>query len=679
MMHARKPVLLCLALLLFGVLAAGARAVSTRQFSLDSAGVLSAGKLEGAAVLSRGAVVRSVSVRRIALENVGVARSLLVRADGTALVGTGNNGKLFKVAGDAAALLAETGELLVSALCEAEDGTVYAGTLPHGKIFAIDKQGKSRLFSQPEGAEHIWALGYDGRKHTLFAATGPHGKIFAIDTKGKADVYYSGKASHIMALALAADGSLYAGTSDDALLLHIEGPGRAQVLYDFEGNEVTAIALQKGRVAAAANQFPKPTTPSTDKKKDETKKDDQQSTDKTEVTNKDTPKPGTGELWVVESSGQARKLFSSTEDGHITSVQWEKSGAIYAATSKGGHIFRVEPDGTNALWIDVDEREVLDLQLSSDHPMFVTGDAGAVYRLLPGPASEALWTSKVLDAQFLSRFGQLSWRGQGKLTFQTRSGNTEKPDDAWSQWSSVLSEPGPIRSPAARFLQLKARLDTSADCTLYAVQAYYLPANQPATLKDISIKPVPPKGNDEAASASYKIEWKPDNPDGDRLRYRLEYRPEDQSLWRPILRESEILTKTSYEWSTDGVPDGYYRVRIDASDELDNPAHEVLHKNAESEPFLLDNHPPHVDDLRYANGRISGIARDDMGPISKLEYALDSQDWKPFYPKDDLFDTRTEPFELEVKDLDKGPHVVAVRTKDARNNVGSAEIWITVK
>ena len=77
--------------------AAGAHAVTTRMFSLDSAGVLSDGKLEGAAVLSSGAVVPSVAVRRIALDNVALARSVLVRPDGTAIVGTGNNGKLYKV------------------------------------------------------------------------------------------------------------------------------------------------------------------------------------------------------------------------------------------------------------------------------------------------------------------------------------------------------------------------------------------------------------------------------------------------------------------------------------------------------------------------------------------------------------------------------------------------------
>jgi hypothetical protein len=281
----------------------------------------------------------------------------------------------------------------------------------------------------------------------------------------------------------------------------------------------------------------------------------------------------------------------------------------------------------------------------------------------------------VLDAQFFSRFGQLTWRAQGKLSFQTRSGNTEKPDESWSDWSSVLNEPGPVRSPAARFLQIRARLDAAPSSALYAVQAYYLPGNQPATVKDISVKPSPGKGSEDAPTALYKADWKADNPDGDKLRYRLYFRPEEHATPRPVLKESEILTKTTYDWSTDGIPDGYYRLRIEASDELDNPPHAVLQGGTDSEPFLIDNHPPHVDGLKFANGRLSGVARDDQGPISKLEYALDGQDWKPFYPKDDLFDTREEAFDIEIKEASTGPHVIAVRTKDSRNNIGSAEIW----
>jgi outer membrane protein assembly factor BamB len=653
-----------------------AHAVTTRQFLIDSAAVFSDGKLAGTAVLSSGAVVASAGVERVELPNVGVARSVLVRPDGSAVVGTGNQGKLFKVVGNSASPWVDTGELLVTALCADAAGTVYAGTLPHGKIFAIDKQGKSRLFAQPAGAEHIWALVHDARRKRLFAATGPEGKIFVIETspeKPKAEPYFETQARHVMALALDPNGTLYAGTSDEALLLRIDAARRGEVVYDFEGNELTAIALRDGRLAVAANNFPKQ---GAEKKKDTPKDEEPPSGDKGDAA-KDAAKPGTGELWMVEPNGEARRLFGSSDDGHLTAVQWAADGAIYAATGKAGHVYRVKADGTYALWLDVDERQVLGMDLEGAHPMFTTGDAGAVYRVLPGPASEALWTSKVLDAQFPSRFGQLSWRGRGKLGFQTRSGNTEKPGIGWSEWSSALAEPGPIRSPAARFLQIRARLQPRDESVLYAVQAYYLPANQSATSKELSVKPAPAKNGDDGSSSLYKLEWKIDNPDGDRLRYRLYYRGEDRPIWRPIVREGEVLTRPQYDWNTDGVPDGYYRLRVDASDELDNPAHAIRVQQSESEPFLIDNHPPHVYDLRFANGRLTGIARDSQGPISRLEYTENGQDWQPLRPKDDLLDTREEPFELNRPDLAKGSRLIAVRARDARNNVATAELWIS--
>ena len=658
------------------LLAAAAHAISTRQFVLDSATVLSEGKLEGTAVLSSGAVVPSVGTRRLALENVSVACSLLVRPDGSAYVGTGNDGKIWKLIGDKASVFCETGEMLVTSMLMAPDGTLYAGTLPKAKVFAIDKQGKAKLFVQPPNAEHVWALAYDDKKKTLFVATGPKGELFAVDAQGKADVYYRGASTHLMSLVRDANGTLYAGTSDDALLVRIEGPSRAEVVYDFEGNEVTALALRDGRVAVAANQFQKPAA----EKKPDAKSSDQPDGAAAKPEPKpDAPKPGTGDLWVVEASGQARKLWTSTE-GHITAVQWADAGRIYAAVGKGGRIYRVEPDGTSALWIDVEERQVLDMDLAGKDPLFVTGDAGAAYRVLPGPASEALWTSKVLDAQFRSRWGGLSWRGEGKLELQTRSGNTEKPDERWSDWSSPLAAPGPIRSPAGRFLQLRARLGTAPETILYALQAYYLPGNQPTSVKEITVKPTPQKGApEEGPSTLYKIDWKTDNPDNDKLRFRLYFRPEGRPDVRPILREAEILTKTTYDWSTDGVPDGYYRVRIDATDELDNPRGLVLAQTALSEPFLLDNHPPSVEQLAYRGGKLTGVARDSLGPISKLELSIDGQDFVPFYPRDDLFDTAVEAFEVTLEPLPKGNHVLAVRAEDARKNSTTAETWISVK
>lgn len=663
--------------------AAPCAAGGTRSFVLDSASVLEEGKLEGTTVRSDGSITRGVTTRRTDLPGASAAKSLVVAPDGTAYVGTGNDGKIFSYSGGVAKLFAETKAVMVTSLARDSRGTLYAGTLPKGTIFAIDPSGKVREFAKPKGVEHIWALVYDDGKQTLYAATGPNGQILAVDARGTSEVYYDSEAAHILSLVRDADGTLYAGTSDQALVLRLRGVGRADVVYDFEGNEVTALAVKKGVVVAAANFFPKsqqskPSTPATTG-------DQNSPQSSTPAPNPappaDRPQAGKGQLYRVEGDGRAERLFTS-EAGHLTTVEWADDGAIYVGTGKEGHIHRVLADHIDALWVDVDERQVLATNLTGKIPLFVTGDGAAIYEVETGPARKALWTSKVLDAGTAARFGQLTFRGQGKLSFQTRSGNTDTADATWSDWSSPLTAAGLITSPAARFFQVRVSLD-GQDALVYAIEAFYLPQNQPALVSEVvaepprlkNDKPGTPRGN---SSSVYKLRWKNENPDGDNLRYRLSYKREENPSWRPLLRESEVLTSAEYSWDTEGVPDGYYRVRAEASDELDNPKPTARKHSADSEPFLLDNHPPSVRDLKVAGDAVTGRAIDTLGPIAKLEYTADGIEWSLLFPQDGLFDTREERFSLPLNLLPRGQSTVMVRATDARGNVGSSDVSVKV-
>lgn len=229
---------------------------------------------------------------------------------------------------------------------------------------------------------------------------------------------------------------------------------------------------------------------------------------------------------------------------------------------------------------------------------------------------------------------------------------------------------------------------------LYAVIAYYLPLNQRMTVRDISAKPRAPataptkaaSGSGSAKSAEkkadrpngiYDVIWKNDNPDSDQLRYRLQYRNEAQQIWRPMTRHCDLLLEEKYEWDASGVPDGYYRIRVEASDELANPREKSLRAAAESEPILIDNHPPTVGELKFTAGSLQGVARDEPGPIAALDYAIDGGEWIMFFPQDELFDSSEERFNLKLDDLTPGSHVIAVRATDAVGNAASAEINVT--
>jgi hypothetical protein len=657
----------------------------TRSFVLDSASVLAEGKLEGTSVESDGSISIGIQTRRIELKGVMSAKSIDTLPDGNTYLGTGNEGKIYRLRDGVASLFAETKQVMVNCLTHDAQGTLYAGTLPKGKIFAINPAGQAREFSTPAGAQHIWALVYDDKQKTLFAATGPEGKLFAIDAKGKAEVYYDSEDAHIMALARASDGTLYAGTSDRALLVRLRGVNRAEVVYDFEGNEITALALRDGAVAVVANLFPKTPTskPPTPTPSSDANSPAASTTAPTPVPVPDRTPAGKGQLYRVVRDGTVERLFAADE-GHLTSVEWGPDDVIYVGTGKEGHIHRVRKDHEHALFIDVDERQILATQLSGPHPLFATGDGAAIYEVLPGPARKSEWTSKVLDAGGPARFGQLTWRARGKLSFSTRSGNTDKPDATWSDWSRPLTAAGPIGSPGARFLQVRVSL-LEQSSLVYAMEAFYLPQNQPALITEVSVEP-PRARNDRpnaprsSPSSVYKLKWKSENPDGDSLRYRLFYARENEksATFRPLLRDSEIVTSSEQNWETDGVPDGYYRIRVEASDEFDNPEALALKTRAESEPFLVDNHPPHLPELRALSDHLIGKARDDYGPITRLEYSVDGLEWKLLMPDDRLLDSREEAFSLAFSQLPKGSHTVMVRASDARNNTSTLELEISV-
>lgn len=641
-------------------LASPADAVSTRHFTLDDATELAAGELEGTMVWSTGQVVVGAQVARVALEGAALASSIVRGPDGALYVGTAEAGKIFRVRGENVEVFAETGQLLVSSLALAGD-TLYAGTLPEGRIFAITlADGAIRELSRPENAEHVWALVHDGRQ--LFAATGPEGKVFAIDARGNASVYFDADEAHV--LSLARDGEvLYAGTNDDALVYRLRGPGRAEIVHDFPGNEVTAIAVHQGALYVTANDMPAP-RPITTK------------TARSSAS--EPPSPGKGRLYRVDAEGRVERLHH--DDGmHFTTVRVAADGTLYVGGGKEGRVLRVTPDALVATYVDVDERQVLALEVSGDRPVFATGDSAALYRVQPQQATEAFWTSKVLDAEFSARFGQLTWRGDGRVQFQTRSGNGAEPDATWTEWSQPITSPGPIRSPAARFLQIRAKL-LEPTTVIRAVQAYYLPQNQRTAISRVGTKATK-RTSDEPPGPSTNVEltWDVQNPDDDSLRYRLRYRAEDQDVWRPMFREDVRVTKNEYRWDTSGLPDGWYVVEVEASDELANPAPNVLRTTRASEPLLVDNHPPRIEGIAFRDGRVSGRAVDALGPIARLEVAIDGGDWLPAYSEDGLLDTRDERFAIPIEGLAPGSHVIAVRAYDAAGNSVSAEVVTTAR
>src|SRR4029079_8850546 len=136
------------------------------------------------------------------------------------------------------------------------------------------------------------------------------------------------------------------------------------------------------------------------------------------------------------------------------------------------------------------------------------------------------------------------------------------------------------------------------------------------------VKDVPASGAEPPKhDAVVKVTWKVDNPDADPLRYRIAFKREGQTQWRDALKQDEVHTKAELEWDTSALPEGKYRVRVEASDEPANPPDQVQKHALESEPVLVDNTPPRIDNLTLTGRRLRAQIVDGTSPIARVEVA----------------------------------------------------------
>jgi hypothetical protein len=655
-----------LALSLLLAVAPAARAVGTRTFELNSLDELSGGDLKGTTVDSLGRVRAGFDLGALPLGEATTIWSAIVQVDGSVLIGTGNTGKILRVNNGQVAPFAETGQLAVTSLVTGFNKTVFAGTIPNGRVVKIEGN-KATKFVDLDGADHVWALAFDEKQNALFAATGPDGKLFRIDAGGKAQVYFDSEEPHLVSLALGEGGALYAGSSGKAVLYKIAAPGRATVLYDFPGEDVKAVALgPKGRVFAISNEYaelpeiPKRSAPAV--------------TQATPVT-APRPKPGKGTLTAIDADGRPEKLLRR-DDTHFTSLAVGVDGRPYVGTGVEGRVYSVDDAHTSTLAADTDERQVTFLLLAGQR-RFVAGSDPAVLHEVRGTGGpDAVWTSKVLDATLRSHFGRLIWRASGPLEMSTRTGNTLVPDKTWSDWSQPLPAPGKVTSPAARFVQVRARFARDPNAVLSEIVLPYVPDNLRAVVTGVDAQPKAASkdnatpGEPERHTSIIKITWRVDNPDGDALRYRLFYRLDGQTVFRDLTRPDEPLGKAEYEWETASLPEGTYRVRVEATDELVNPPDRAFRHTLESSVVLVDNTPPVFRNLAAQGRRVRGDAVDGVGPIARIDVAIDGKtEWRPFLPADGIFDEPVEAFDLDVSSfVGPGNHLVAVRVFDQAGN-----------
>ncbi|HWE27452.1 MAG TPA: hypothetical protein VHB97_05585, partial [Polyangia bacterium] len=430
----------------------------TRAWRITSYKDFEEGESTGVLLSSLGEATSGFSAARIEV-NEAVVYTTASSADGTVFVGTGDQGVIYVYQKGKLRRLCKLDAILVSSLAVGPNGSVFAGTMPGGRVYLVDRDGKARELAHLD-AEHVWALTYDEAKQTLYAATGPAGRLFAIDAShldrpsfGRRDrlVYDTGE-KHLLSLVRSDDGALLAGSADQAILYRIvptANGATVQALHDFDGDEVRAISRRGNVTYVAVNEFQRTNAtpaPSTGPDAPHGTKMVLPAAPTTPATTASLTRDrrGRGAIYRLDPDGRVEQLHALA-DGYFTAVFADADGNVWAAAGSNGRVYLIRPDRTVLTALDLPERQVLTLSLdafaqnhgaSAPNGLIGTGDAGALYRVTADPPKDSHYVTKVLDAQFPARWGNLAWGGHGALTLETRSGNTSHPDKTWSGWSA---------------------------------------------------------------------------------------------------------------------------------------------------------------------------------------------------------------------------------------------------
>ena len=719
-----------------------------RHFRARTRDSFLAGELDGVSVDPLGRLELADRAERLTSLDEPFLLAAARRGDGF-VVGTGNAGRVIAIAGDGSTrTLFEAPEAEVFAVWADPDGTVFAGSSPHGKVYRITEAG-GEVFFDP-GEVYIWALtrAKDGR---LLVATGSEGRLYRVDDNGKGEVLYDSDDPHLRSLKALADGSALVGTADSGLVMRISADGTARTLFDATQSEVVALASgPDGSCYAAVVESEASLIPASTNGGDNGK----------QANGADSAK-GSGELkgkvTVSEGSATARRpsrlasvgrksarseILRISADGLVETV-WSFSdetvysllihrGKLWVATGQEGKLFsQLLDDGAQmVLEKDVDQRQIL--ALLPDHsssglsdvysdgagPAFATSNAAALFQFTGQGERRGSYTSPPLDAEQISRFGTLHWEGDTPagthLQFSFRSGISAQPDATWSSWTSARGgdEVSLAGVPAGRYLQWRAtfaanngtspRMDgvelsyrqlnlrpkitslSVLDPGEVLVPANFNPSNQIyepthpnrdgifTTLRAASERPEDRRQKTLWKQGYRSLRWSAEDPNGDSLTYRVEFRPVGGEVWLPVVDEQ---SRSYLSFDATMLPDGLYRFRLTASDAPTSTANLTtgtgLLASRTSETVLIDHTRPVVAKSRRQGRRLRLSVEDARSPLREAAVSFDARLWRSVVPKDGLLDGRREELEIEVPE---GTTLVLLRLTDAAFNVATFDL-----
>ena len=711
------------------LLAAAAGAVVSRQWTLRSFDDFLRGRGEGVSVTSDGVVSLAAPEEKIAGPSEDFYLSLAVSPEGTAYLGTGHGGKIYRLGADGKTeLYFQTAEMDVTCLLLDPKGALFAGTSPNGKIYKITAAGKGEEWFNPE-EKYIWDMLLSG-SGSLLAAVGENGGIYEVSPQGREGrSVFKAEQNHVLCLKLDRGGDLIVGSGGPGLVFRIaKNGGRASVIYETPFEEVRSMAFDlDGNIFASAGGAVK--------------------TSRTETVAATPASAGTADVSISISAEAAPQVASATS----TSA---KAQAVSTAREPGA-IYRIGRDGmAERLWLSLEEQVYsLFWNESEKNIVFGTGPKGRLYTLdregktemiLQGPAEQIFaclpagtrlyllsnnpaglskvspgrrmsgeYLGPVWDARLPAAWGRIDWEAavpaEGVLQFQTRSGNTAEPGATWSDWSPPYQKAGgeAILSPAGRYLQVRAIFKSTSSKTgpaLSRLNVHFLPANAAPVVSRLELLDPnvvflkPPdineaiwglerrrleagmKSDEMGMMVAKKSErpgyrtliWGAEDENGDTLMYTIALKKDGDSDWRTI---EDDWTEEIYAFNTNYFPEGVYQLKVAASDAPSNPAGREKHGEKTVGPLLIDNTAPVIRDVKAVreSGRLvlTFTAEDAFLRIKDARILIRPGDWQMIEPVDGIADGKTESYQVRIPLPAGADNLVTIVVRDETDNTAT--------
>ncbi len=652
------------------------------------------GTPEGVALTSDGHLQQGPGLSEVATTPSTFVWSVAQDKNGTAFVGTASPATVLRVGADGkTTTIFETKDLAVQVVRLGPDGSLYAATMPSGKVYklnpaATQKQddanatlvfdlgsvdepkttdtragdGKSSA-EKAEGKSHfIWDIAFDAAGKVYIATGGP-GAVYRVDpahTGEKPELFFKSDEQHIRTLAWDAKGNLIAGSDGSGLVYRIDKNGKGYVLFEAPRREITSVAIMAdGTIYAASvgdkSHNPLPPLPV----------QGQGSVTITivqpgslQAANTSASIPEGSEIYALTEGQAPRKVWAGKDE--VVYALAARPDGLLALTGNRGRIFRIASDGSFADIGHLAAQQALCLAEGSDATngiLIGTGNTGKLYKLSSETGKHA-YASDVLDAGALARYGRIEIEpGSKGYELSTRSGNVEQPVRGWSDWEKLKD--GEAASPAGRFFEWKVELQPGGK--LGSIGVNYLPVNAAPVVDELVVVTgarLNPQNMAVAQQPIVSINFPSANQNGitfdgnataplqaikDRTGVTVRWAAHDDNgddlTFALYLRGDgekewrllkDQITEKAYSFDATLIPDGGYQIKVVASDAPAHTPGHALTGAKESERFEVDTTPPVVSGLAVAVGTPIRVTFDAQDAFSPIAHAEYSLDAGPW-------------------------------------------------